>query len=164
MLMWFSYISSRQTLRDIKDRYDDTSEGKTWDNPRRVVVQSPKFFMNSCRRYKTTILRAPMAHKTYSQEQFSVQYFKFSVSFRFDITGYAMDEGRHGHVDKIHISSINESLFFINFLLSTMPHVNTNLLILQSYVIVFHAYDEGYFQFCAFLTFEYYRSKSDESH
>ena len=41
----------------------------------------PSFFIHKTSRLKTTKLKAPMAHKTFSQEQFLLKFYSLSISF-----------------------------------------------------------------------------------
>ena len=107
-------------------------------------VTYPSFFVHPFRNYKTTITRAPMAHKTYSQEQFMVRFYKFSISF------YTKISDRTCVID-----SLNKSAFLIHFLKSQKPYISTNMLFLHKYTIIFYSRDIKYFTFAARINTKY---------
>jgi hypothetical protein len=99
-------------------------------------VVYPSFFVHPFRNYKTTITRAPMAHKTYSQEQFMVRFYKFSISFYIKILD------RSSIID-----SLNKSVFLIHFLKDQKPYISTNMLFLHKYTVTFYSKDVRHFTF-----------------
>lgn len=66
LLMWLNYIASAPRL-----------VGKSSAKKKKVC---PSFFVYPFRNYKTTIIKAPMAHKTHSQEQFMIRFYRFSIT------------------------------------------------------------------------------------
>ena len=56
-------------------------ESEDNDNDNDKKYHLPSFFIYPTRNYMTTILKAPMAHKTFSQEQFGVRYYSLSIAF-----------------------------------------------------------------------------------
>ena len=66
--MWITYLISPSTSSILEKN--------------NALKKTPSFFIHPFRNYKTTIIKAPMAHKTYSQEQFMIRYYRLSVSFR----------------------------------------------------------------------------------
>lgn len=71
LLAWMSYI------RDSKVKI-----AKTPDADSDLGQEShPCFFVFPCRTSKKTYLKAPMAHKTFSQEQFKTKFYSLSISF-----------------------------------------------------------------------------------
>ena len=73
-LMWINYFLKFNINKDT------TSSSSSLKN------KMPSFFIYPCRNYKTTITRAPMAHKTFSQEQFMIRYYKLSLSFKIKVS------------------------------------------------------------------------------
>jgi hypothetical protein len=67
LLMWLNYIA--------------TISGMTSKSSIKKKKTCPSFFVYPFRNYKTTIIKAPMAHKTHSQEQFMIRFYKFSITF-----------------------------------------------------------------------------------
>jgi len=66
LLTWISYLQKQ------------TTDG--------VVKQKPSFSFRPIKQSKITITKAPMAHKTFSQEQFLVRFFKLKVLFRVPVS------------------------------------------------------------------------------
>ena len=71
MLTWMSYI------REIKEKK------KTNDSQENALDKDkqPSFFIFPQRRTRQTFLKAPMAHKTFSQEQFQSKSYTLGISF-----------------------------------------------------------------------------------
>ncbi len=101
----------------------------------------PSFFIYPFRNYKTTITKAPMAHKTYSQEQFMMRFYKFSISF------YSNNSVSGHFGDKSYLSGLDKILYFSHFVRRDMPYVGTNMLFLSKYTVVFYSIDSSFFSF-----------------
>lgn len=125
MLIWLSYIAQSHKVSD---------QGR---NDLLGKASCPSFFIYPFRNYKTTITKAPMAHKTYSQEQFMVRFYKFSISFHTNLS-------IPGRVNSS-IPGVNNSLFFSSFLRQNMPIIGTNMLILHKYTTFFYSLDKDFF-------------------
>jgi hypothetical protein len=92
-------------------------------------VNAPSFFVQPVRQYKFTQLKAPMAHKTFSQEQFLLKHYDLVISFRTVLsTQYNLD-------------SINNSIFVALSLRNSIPFFNTNLLFLKRINFSFRSSD-----------------------
>jgi hypothetical protein len=125
MLIWLSYIAKSHKASDL-ERNDLLSK-----------ASCPSFFIYPFRNYKTTITKAPMAHKTYSQEQFMIRFYKFSISFHTNLSiPGCINSG---------IPGVNSSLFFSSFLRQNMPILGTNMLILHKYTTFFYSLDKDFF-------------------
>ena len=85
-----------------------------------------------------------MAHKTYSQEQFMIRFYKLSVSFYIPVTprGDLKNIGLNQHML---INSINKSVFFAHFLKRSIPYLGTNMIFLHKYTIIFSTTDPRFF-------------------
>ena len=81
--------------------------------------KSPSFFIQPKKQSKFTHLKAPMAHKTFSQEQFIFKHYVIVISFRTQIS------------EKETLDSVNDSIFVILALRNSIPFFNTNLLFLK---------------------------------
>ena len=125
MLIWLSYIAKSRKASDL-ERNDLSNK-----------ASCPSFFIYPFRNYKTTITKAPMAHKTYSQEQFMIRFYKFSISFHTNLSV-------PGCINSS-IPSVNSSLFFASFLRQNMPIIGTNMLILHKYATFFYSLDKDFF-------------------
>ena len=121
LLIWISYITSA-----------DTSVNKLGS------VKKPSFFIYPYRNYKTTIMKAPMAHKTYSQEQFMLRYYNLSVSFTLSKAGLKP------------LRTLQDSVYFSLLTKSALPNMSTNMLFLHKYYFNFSAKDRIFFSFFDF--------------
>jgi len=106
------------------------------------AVKNPSFFIYPKKNYKTTITKAPMAHKTYSQEQFMVRFYSFSITFHSDYVG-----DHCGTLD-----SIGKSSHFASFLKKATPFTSTNMLFVSKYSLVFGSKDSSFFSLVSFDT------------
>lgn len=114
-LIWIRYLMTQTAMGDKS-------------SPEKVLY--PSFFVYPFRNYKTTITKAPMAHKTYSQEQFMVRFYKFSISFYTKI----LNTSTGGT-----INSINCCVFLVHFFKKRKPYMSTNMLFLHKYTIIFYS-------------------------
>ena len=126
-LIWISYLS-----QSGDSTTSDKKEGKS-------KAGCPSFFIYPFRNYKTTITKAPMAHKTYSQEQFMMRFYKFSISF------YSNNSVSGHFGDKSYLSGLDKILYFSHFVRRDMPYVGTNMLFLSKYTVVFYSIDSSFF-------------------
>lgn len=79
-----------------------------------------------------TLLKAPMAHKTFSQEQYVFKFYQLNVSYKNEFNYYGV------------INSINKSVFLsLNLRLAAIPF-ETNLLFLKKFRFSFVASDKIY--------------------
>ena len=123
-MIWIHYVMSPSK---------NTSENATF--------KKPCFFVYPFRNYKTTIVKAPMAHRTYSQEQFMIRYYKLSISFKTNVnTAFA----------ESHTKSVNEALYFCLRTKMMLPCIGTNMLFLHKYSFNFYAKDTLFFSFFTF--------------
>lgn len=108
----------------------------------------PGFFIHPTKNYKTTITKAPMAHKTFSQEQYMVRYYSLSISFYTP----ALDlSDTYQSLSKLApLPTINYSLYFLLFVIKSIPCISTNLLLLKRYTILIYSTDKTYFSFYEF--------------
>jgi len=79
----------------------------------------PSFFIYPKKKTKFTLLKAPMAHKTFSQEQFISQFYQLSISFNNDFRSRAV------------LNSANNLLFLSLYIRSNQLPVETNLFFLK---------------------------------
>jgi hypothetical protein len=87
-------------------------------------------------RYKLyTFQKAPMAHKTNSQEHFKFKFFHFNLVFNTTL------------VSTHYLSSLNSSLLFFIVTKSMFPVFETNLLFLKSYQLFIFFSDSQYFKY-----------------
>lgn len=105
ILTWFYYFSS------INNSRIDKSQN----------LGIPNFFVKPRSTNKFTMLKAPIAHKTFSQEQFLFSYYTFIITFKFNILNR----------ENTPFLNINSSLLFLLMLNNNLISIETNLLFLQ---------------------------------
>lgn len=125
-LMWINYLLQNNNNKD------------NLNSSLSIKKKFPSFFIYPCRNYKTTIIKAPMAHKTFSQEQFMVRYYKLSLSFKIEMPL------------TLQPNNINKIIFFSNMLRNNIPFVGTNMLFLHKYSVLFSSHDYKFFSFFKF--------------
>ena len=97
----------------------------------------PKIFVYpSKRNYKVTLTKAPMAHKTYSQEQFKFNFYVLGFSF----TLFSKNK-------KSSLTGINDSLFLIKYIFSKNLTFSTNMLFLKKFIFIFHLKTADFFYY-----------------
>jgi hypothetical protein len=124
MLTWLSYISKRNfnpKLRDV---------------PNKPGVVTPSFFIYPCRKYKFTMIKSPMAHKTFSQEQFFYKTYKLSVSFSSSVNIETLESTKLG---------VNSSLYLVIFFFRGAPCISTNMIFIQRCSLRFLCSDPSFF-------------------
>ena len=92
----------------------------------------PSFFIHKRKQNKTTKLKTPMAHKTFSQEQFTLRSYNLSISFKIN------------HKDVQKISTVNSSIFVALTLRQNLAFFNTNLLFLKYVKLAYNSNDLKY--------------------
>lgn len=117
LLTWFYYLTFIQ-------------------NPQKV--KSLNLFVQPLKPQKYTILKAPMAHKTWSKEQIQFKFYKFKISFK----SFLMENNR--------LRSCDEALLFILLSKRFFPVFETNLLFMKNYSFFFYLQDGSFFNFSAF--------------
>ena len=131
MLVWLKYVTlSNENMNSIKDDVSPTSSAVV-HNTKKV----PSFFVYPCRLYKFTTIKSPMAHKTFSQEQFICKNYKLSISFTSKISDDNLTSLVH----------VNSSLYFVAFFFQQMPSISTNMLLVQRLTLRFFSRDTRFF-------------------
>jgi hypothetical protein len=97
------------------------------------IARVPSFFVQPVRQSKLTNLKTPMAHKTFSQEQFLFKKYTLTISFM------------HTHSSLNNIQNINTSIFIILLLRAETPFFNTNLLFLKRFTVQLSTSDGTFF-------------------
>jgi len=108
----------------------------------------PGFFIYPTKSYKTTITKAPMAHKTFSQEQYMIRYYSLGISFYtplLDMSNTIYHFNKSSPLD-----TVNRSIYFILYIIRSLPCISTNLLLLKKYTVLVHSSDDKYFSFYEF--------------
>jgi hypothetical protein len=81
----------------------------------------PSFAFKPTRTHKTTLIKSPMAHKTFSQEQFQFKFFNLVISFYIPFKR------------SNNLLNINQMLHLILSLKTTIPFVETNFFMLKRF-------------------------------
>jgi hypothetical protein len=100
----------------------------------------PAFFIHPVKQTKSTLIKAPMAHKTFSQEQYLFKCYKLTISFsnRCNLT---LSKQNNGTV----INSSNDALLFAFFLRKSLLNFETNFFFLQKIRFNFYYKDSNIF-------------------
>jgi len=109
LLTWMTYIREVQLTQTKKKKNDDSDDS----------APTPAFFVYPKKTSKLTFLKAPMAHKTFSQEQFLNKSYQMSISFNTNFRNNSL------------INSVNNSIFVSLYLRNNYLPVETNLLFLK---------------------------------
>lgn len=80
----------------------------------------PSFYIHKKHQTKTTKLKTPMAHKTFSQEQFIFKFYTLSITFQTQLSPLTL------------LNSVNNSIYVILYLRNNLPFFTTNLLFVKA--------------------------------
>ena len=84
----------------------------------------PSFAFKPTRIHRTTLIKSPMAHKTFSQEQFQFKFFNLVISFYIPFN------------DTKNSLNINQVLHLILSLKTSIPFVETNFFMLKRFRVI----------------------------
>lgn len=120
LFTWFHYLKNSRLSKS---------------NRARSVI---KFSFLPTTRSVYTLIKAPMAHKTNSKEQYVFQTFHFKTSIKtyFNV--------------KIKPSSINQALYVLFMTRQMFPFFETNLLLLKNFSIIISFNDRRFFNYFKF--------------
>ena len=107
-----------------------TNSTQSTQGPAKSKQFRPVIAIQPTKKTKYTFTKAPMAHKTFSQEQFIFKFYRFRV--KFTTVGSAS-------------MTVNESIFLLLRLRSTLPTIETNLLFLKKFHLGVLASDPNFF-------------------
>lgn len=125
LLTWMTYI--REVHLESK-----TKKNKETSDFEEDSVLTPSFFIHPPKKSKLTFLKAPMAHKTFSQEQFINKSYHLTISFN------------NAFRNQSTIDNINNSLYIALYLRSTNLPTETNLLFLKKLRISLTSKDSNF--------------------
>ena len=131
ILVWLYYLTQQHG-----NTQDETSRDRVAD----IYNKVPKFFIYPKKNYKITIQKAPMAHKTFSQEQYMIRYYVMSISFTIPLSG----------VVNYPIVGVNSSIYYALLTLKGLPYFSTNLLWLKRYSLTYLTRDDKFFSYYKF--------------
>jgi ribosomal protein S10 len=148
ILAWLHYLGTRFSSKSVSLENQPTRDYTNTNLSEKSIM--PGLFVYPTKSYKTTLTKAPMAHKTFSQEQFMFKTYKISVSFNTD-----MNSSEGGYFDKNeaqfkYINNINFSMYYIALLRTSIPYISTNMLLLKRYTLGVSASDAFYFSYFFF--------------
>jgi hypothetical protein len=141
LMMWLGYIVNKGSKVDANKQRDINDESSVSGRDKNKI-KTPSFFVYPFRNYKTTIVKAPMAHRSYSQEQFMIRFYTLSITFYTELS-IQNNELRN--------FSVNKSFYFANVLKKSTPYTGTNMLFLQKYCVFFNSRDSNFFSFHRYL-------------
>lgn len=93
--------------------------------------KTPSIFIFPFNKYKTTVLKAPMAHKTNSQEQFIFKEYTLGITFNLCLNSF----------------TLNETLYYILLIKKIIPNYSTNLLFLRKFTIRLYSLSDKHFSY-----------------
>ena len=99
-----------------------------------TLIKPKIFIYPNKKNYKITLTKSPMAHKTYSQEQFKFNFFTLGFSFKFYLSG-----------DLAQIKKLSEALFLIKYIFSKNLNFSTNMIFLKKFIFIFHSIETSFF-------------------
>jgi ribosomal protein S10 len=99
------------------------------------TLSKPAIFVLPLRKKKFTLIKAPMAHKTFSQEQFQFSFYKLTLSFTFPSKIFLFEK-----------PNINQALFLILNLRSTSFYFGTSLFFLKNVKFSLVSSDKTFFK------------------
>lgn len=91
------------------------------------------FFFLPTKKYIFTSVKAPIAHKNWSKEQYQKKFFKIKISFSSNFT------------DNERLASVNVAALFLLLNKKNFPIFETNLLFIKHYTLAFVFNDTVYF-------------------
>ena len=94
---------------------------------------TPRFFIRPTTRSTFTQIKAPMAHKTFSQEQFVIKSYSLQISFtsKYNLSSNSID-------------SLNKSMLVATSLRKFVPFLETNLFFLKKMTFNIYSSDQKY--------------------
>lgn len=119
----------------------------TFTSKKKDKVKVIKFAFLPSTRKTYTLTKAPMAHKTFSKEQFAFKYYKFKVSVR------AVFEERS------QITSMGQAATSLLIAKNSFPVFETNMMFLKFYNIQMVSSAEDFYSYYLF-TSKKYRNKT----
>lgn len=94
-----------------------------------------KFFVLPIKKKICTQIKAPIAHKNWSKEQFNFQFYALRISFRTSFKNYFLP------------NSLDAATLFVFLSKRFFPVFETNVLFLKNYKIIFSMRDTRYFNY-----------------
>ena len=116
ILTWLSYLSK---IGSGQHCLIDENKHKKNLIKKSVI---PLFFVCPIKQTKLTTIKAPMAHKTFSQEQFKFQYYSFNISFNIN-----------NSLEVLNINSLNKSIYLSLLIRKNFLNFSTNMMFVKRF-------------------------------
>jgi hypothetical protein len=104
----------------------------TYDERQNKRLRRPGFFIYPKKQFRFTNTKAPMAHKTFSQEQYMFRFYNLSISFKVNSCES--------------LYSVNKSLYFALSQRRFHAFYGTNLFFLKRFALLVSAVDRKFLQ------------------
>lgn len=125
ILTWLVYLAKIGCSGGFKNL-------KAGDEGKKLAV--PLFFVCPFKQSKITTTKAPMAHKTFSQEQFKFRYYSFNISFNLINSDIVLNT-----------NSVNKSLYLALLIRLNYINFSTNMMFLKRFRASLPVSDKSYF-------------------
>jgi len=102
-------------------------------------VKVIKFAFLPSTRKTYTLTKAPMAHKTFSKEQFAFKYYKFKVSIKASLD------------PSLKINSVDQATTYMLIVKNSFPVFETNMMFLKFYKIHMLSTAPDFYSYAAFV-------------
>ena len=99
----------------------------SYDEKHNKRLKRPGFFIYPKKQFRFTNVKAPMAHKTFSQEQYVFRFYHLSISFKIN--------------SPLYLFSINKALYFLLNQRSFYAFYGTNLFFLKKFSLLVSSVD-----------------------
>ena len=132
LLTWMTYIRETQAVKGAKKKKTKFIEDE--DYSEEDNASTPSFFVHPSKNPRLTFLKAPMAHKTFSQEQFVNNSYNLTISFD------------NAFREQAEISNVNSSIYVALYLRNTCLPTETNLLFLKKLRMSITCKDNNFLQ------------------
>ena len=116
ILTWLSYLAK---IGSDENQISESNDTKILN---RKKISTPLFFVCPKKQTKITTIKSPMAHKTFSQEQFQFRYYSFNISFNI-LNSKSVTK----------INSINQSLYLALLMKKNFLNFSTNMLFIKRF-------------------------------
>jgi len=133
-LAFLSTTSSKKKKILLKQSYMLLTWAYYLTASKNKTFKKPSISIKPIKQSKFTSLKAPMAHKTFSQEQYWLRFYKLQINFtvaRSDIST---------------LGSVNSSFYVLLLLRSSLPLLETNLMLLKCFSFQIPATDQLFFK------------------
>lgn len=132
-LAFLSTTSSKKKKLLLKQSYLLLTWAYYLTAAKNKVFKKPSISIKPIKQSKFTSLKAPMAHKTFSQEQYWLRFYKLQINFTIIRSELST------------LASVNASFYTILLLRSSLPLLETNLMLLKCFTFQIPSMDQNFF-------------------